>query len=181
MKDDLEEFISNNRGEFDTYEPPGKLWKAIDKKMHKGTHRKHVQNLAIAASIATIISFAAWVMFSPASKKVSFTNIADTTKPSIQDAEFYYASLVKTQQAQLQRYCNDYPNVCKDFKNEIDTLHILYGQLKTTYDQSYNNEAVLQAMIDNLQAQVKLLSLQLQIIQNLKQKENSDNRNLKTT
>jgi hypothetical protein len=114
----------------------------------------------------------------PEDKPTPATQTRMTAQPrTIKDAEVYYASLVHTQQQQLSNYCGDYQDLCRDFRNEIDTLNLLYVQLKTEYTTSYNNEAVLNAMIENLKEQVNLLTMQLEIIKEVKQ-QNNEKRNL---
>ncbi len=92
-------------------------------------------------------------------------------EPEVTEAEHYYTAVVETSLTELDEYCHDCPDLCRNFKAEIDTLGKIYGQLKTEYNNTGGNEAVLQAMVDNLQKQVSLIKLQIGIVRTVKQKK----------
>jgi tetrahydromethanopterin S-methyltransferase subunit F len=52
--------------------------------------------------------------------------------------------------------------------------------LKIEYSNTNGNEAVMQAMVENLQTRVQLLARQLEIIQNIRQKSNKNQKVLKS-
>jgi hypothetical protein len=126
----------------------------------------------MAASVLIIIGAAVWFMRPHENKVVSPPIKEIAINPEIKEAEIYYASIVETKRTQLSGFGKDYPDLFKDFQAEMDTLHVLYGQLLTEYKNSNGNEAVSQALIENLQMQVQLLSKQLEVVQDIKQKEN---------
>jgi len=175
MKDKLEQFIADNKEGFDTHDAPGHLWQAISKELQARKKRRVFSINMAAALILVFVVAAGWYFFAsaPAAPKPQEITNAAALQPAIRETEHYYASLVQTQQRQLSYYCTDYHEICQDFKGEIDTLNIMYQQLKTQYTATNNNEAVLNAMIENLKEQVKLLTMQLEIIRSVKEKENS--------
>lgn len=170
MKDKLEQFISGHSNELDVHEPPAGIWLGIDSKLRQNRRSKFIK-LGIAACAVLAMGAAISYMALPAKQQKNEPDaIAIQLPQEINKTEVYYTSLIQKQQKQLSVYCSDYQDVCKDFRTEIDTLDVLYRQLKVEYVNSDNNEAVLRAMIENLQEQVKLLSLQLKIIEEAKQK-----------
>ncbi len=173
MKKDLEQFIKEHREEFDVYEPPEYIWGNISGQLHNKPKRRILRlSTAVAAAILLVIGIAVGMLFkTDKTPDPGSASVPQKGKDTITEFEVYYASVVQSQQSEISRYCKDYPDMCKDFSNELDTLSSTYKQLKVQYEVSNNNEAVLKAMINNLQEQVKLLSLQLQIIQGLKEAE----------
>jgi hypothetical protein len=132
--------------------------------------------LSAAASVLLIVGSAIVLTQALREKNVEvngyipdpYTNT--TEAPNIQQAEYYYASLVMTKYSELDKYRKAHPRLCREFGKDLETLNIMYGQLKKEYNKS-GSEAVLQAMIENLQIQVQLLGEQLQIIHNVDQQE----------
>ena len=184
MQDKFEEFIDRHRTEFDIHEPPMRLWNAINKQLPVQKKRKPIGTYLLAASILLLIGIAVgYFQLQQGQQKQSPPNaVVITLKPEINEAEHYYTSLVEANLNQLDKYSSDYPDLCKNFKTEIDTLNTMYAQLKVEYNNSMGNEAVLQAMVENLQKQVSLIQMQIQIIRNLKhKKENPESKKIKFT
>ena len=179
MKDNLEEFIREHRDEFDSYTPAENMWPIVDKKLRHKHRRIGKTYYAATASLLLILGSFLWFMKHTDTRNIPQVSQEVVVTPEIKDAEVYYTSLVETKRTEVKQMCTAYPDVCKDFEAEIDTLHALYGQLKIEYKNSNGNEAVLQAMIQNLQMQVQLLSTQFQVIQNIKQRERKGNQNSK--
>ena len=180
MKDNLEEFITEHRDELDVYEPPKQMWQGIDKKMQPKKQNGYKAHYAIAASLLLIAGAMIWMMKAQTQKTNAPETVTAAINPEIKDAEVYYASIVETKSNELSRYGKEYPDMFKDFEEEMDSLHMLYGQLKTEYVKSNGNEAVTQALVENLQKQVELLSTQLQIIQELQQHKGKKGTHSKT-
>jgi hypothetical protein len=171
MQDKLEDFFKENRGEFDLESPPEQVWRSINRDLQR--KKRYIRNTyyATAASLLLVIGSFFWLMH-PSEHKTALADNAGVVVPNVIDTETYYTTLIEHQRAQLEQFSNAYPDVCKDFVGEIDTLNQLYGQLKIEYKSSNGNEAVLQAMIENLRTQVELLNRQMQVILTIKQKEN---------
>ena len=87
--------------------------------------------------------------------------------PELVNAEVYYASIVETQHQEIVQVGKGYPEVCNDLDKELRNMDTLYGQLKNEYQTSGGNEAVMQAMVENLQARVQLMNQQLQLLKTI--------------
>ena len=62
-----------------------------------------------------------------------------------------------------------YPEMYEEFSKEIAKMDSNYKRLKTELTTSPNQEAILQAMIRNLQTQTEVLNQQLNIIEHYSQ------------
>jgi hypothetical protein len=81
--------------------------------------------------------------------------------------------LIDTQQDELVRLQKDNPQLYAEFSRDVMNLDSAYQELKKQLDNNPNREILLEAMIGNLQLQSDLLSRQLLIIRQIKQKNNS--------
>lgn len=187
MHNNLEDFIEHHREELDIYEPPQRIWDGINKQLPNKKKRKFAAVYLAAACISFIIcgAISFFVMRNGGGQKAALLNteIVATVMPApeITEAESYYTSIVSTNLSQLATYSNDYPELCNTFKAEIDTLSKMYAQLKEEYNKSMGNEAVLQAMVDNMQKQVSILKMQMEVIRQVKHQKNTTNTSNKKT
>lgn len=178
MKDNLERFVQEHRGEFDPHTPPEHLWRTIEGGSRK-RRRLPIVFYPAAASILIIAGVFVWFMWRPAQKNIPAQSIEVAINPEIKEAEVYYASIVESKRTELSKFGRDFPDLFKDFNAEIDTLHVLYQQLEAEYKNSNGNEAVMQALVANLQMQVQLLNKQIRIIQDIKEKGTPNHSNPK--
>ena len=170
MRDELEHFFEEHGDDFDVHQPPANLWQRLNKQLRPAQRRTYRWYIAAAASVAFLFGVCTWLA-RPGVPEVAGHDVVDVTvAPELKEAVAYYASMVETKRNELSPFGTRYPDLFKDFSTEMDTLHVLYRQLVAEYKASDGNEAVSQALIENLQMQVQLLSKQLQIIQSLKNK-----------
>ena len=177
MKDKLEEFFQQHKDDFDHHELPAHSWASVDKQLRARPKSRRKAYYAIAASLLFLVGSFVWFTRSNMQRTTQPGDTEVTIAPEMKEAEAYYTSLVETKRAELDQLTKDYPQISKDFDVEIDTLHALYGQLKMEYKMSDGNDAVLQAMIANLQTQVQLLGKELQVLQDITQKQNKKGNN----
>jgi len=178
MKDKLEKFIAEHRDDLDLYDPPVLGWQAINKELPDKGSKVRFATYVAAASVVFIICSFVWFTYPPAQKNMAEVNAEAATAPEIKEAETYYTSVVQSKITEISRYAKEYPDLYKDFEGEIDTLHTSYNQLKVEYTNSNGNEAVLQALIGNLQLQVALTNKELEIIENIKKMHIKKERNI---
>lgn len=179
MQDKFEKYVEEHRPEFDRFEPPLRSWQVVQSGLQKRRKFEPRRYVAVAAAVLFILSAFIWFVQWPAQPKpVAQQGTGTQARPEIRAAEAYYTTLVEASRTQIDKYRQQYPDLCKDFEKEIDTLSSMYGNLKTEYTNSAGNEAVLQAMIENLQIQVDILKRQLQVLSAIKQQENKNSAKL---
>jgi hypothetical protein len=174
MRNKIENFIKENRTEMDMFQPREALWDSIHEKLT--SDKKHKNNrfrvLAVAASIVVLMvcSFLFVKNIRPAKQQEVVQLPA-----AQQEAEVYFSSLIEVKKSELNKYKKENPELCKEFEKQIETLNVLYGQLKTEYKASAKKEVVISAMIENLQTQIQILNQQLLIIQQVKKQKSKAN------
>jgi predicted nucleic acid-binding Zn-ribbon protein len=85
-----------------------------------------------------------------------------------------YNQAIEKKQEELIRLTTDNPELYKEFSTDLDRLEKSYVNLRTELPQTPNQEALIQAMIQNLQWQIDLLNQQLTILQRIKQSNQPD-------
>ncbi len=176
MRDKIEQFINEHRQEFDSYEPGEHVWEGLNKKLKRRNNSGRRKYVTMAACVLIIAGATAW--FLKSTPKTDAHAVATMAlAPELEQAEKYYAVQVKEATTELNKYSMDYPELCKGFDKEMGALETAYSQLKEEYKGANGNEAVIRAMLENLQLQMKILSVQLQILQNIKHKEANKGKN----
>jgi len=172
MKDKLEDFIRQHRKEFDSHEPRSRMWDNINDKLQKKNSRKRWFLISAAASVIMAVGVCVWLLYpSKPKSNDSETAIENEINLNINNTEVYYSALIGEKRNELNQYCKNQPDLCKEFDQDFDELNIMYGHLKMEYSKSPDKEVVLKAMIENLKTQVEILSRQLQVLENIKEKE----------
>ena len=188
MNNKLENFINNNRKEFDSEEM--KIdWEKINSKAKQKKIR--VNNIgfwwAVAASIVIFIS--GLIYFNYNQNKINATAIKTVDLPSKEltdhvDPDYtaqmdQFAHLIKIKQTELQQSQKAQPDLYKQFLKDNNRLDSSYYYLKSKLAANPNKEILLDAMIQSLELKLQILNRQLQIIKQSKyKKENNENRTI---
>ena len=167
MGDQFERFIQAHRDDFDESSRLDELqrWKKIESRIQSENKFQVGYLWKIAAAFFLISTV--WLMvdrFLPAENEQSAQMM------EFMQVEAFYTNLIKQKQAELKSY--DQVLLTDEFLADVERLDSMYLQLKKTYETSANDELILDAMINNLQLRIEILSQQLTILNTLKQSEN---------
>ena len=178
MKEKLENFIRNNRRDFDQFEPPADLWDKIEMQLEErqigmpqknAVKKERVVRLSflikLAASIIPILFAGIWFYQYQFYQSSDLSNI----DPQLAKQQFHYASLIEVKRSELKRIEKEEPQLYQEFSEEIRTMDASFQKLKKDLPGSPNQEEMVKAMIRNLQIQIEVLNQQLMIIQQIKQ------------
>jgi len=99
--------------------------------------------------------------------------LVDQTQTADDKEMYYYAKLIEIKQEELKTLEKDEPLLYKQFAGDVEKLDKVYHSLKTRLPDNSNRELVMEAMIANLQLQIKLLNKQLKIIKQIKHSKKS--------
>lgn len=181
-KDRLERFVRDNREDFDTLEPDNNLWERIagqlgtepkpDVPQQKTTRSRHWGTLYFDWRIAAGLVLALGISY------LAYLNqeFGVTRDPQVAlnvpayAREFtQYNQAIDEKRIELIRLTSDNPELYKEFATDLDRLEKSYKNLRSELPKAPNQEALIQAMIQNLQWQIDLLNQQLTILQRIKQ------------
>ena len=162
----LEEFIKNHREEFDNKQPREKLWERIESDLDQ-SHRDY--RWLWKAAVVVLLAVCGYLVWernqqTPADAPLASDMMVD---PEFLETELYYTQLITEQRMMVDQYDLDDPQLKENFKRDLASLDTMYQELKLEYVET-SNEAVLEAMIGNLQLRMELLNQQLQILAQIK-------------
>ncbi|MEQ8472266.1 MAG: hypothetical protein RIC35_13825 [Marinoscillum sp.] len=167
MGDQLERFVINNREHFDKEEPSEKVWQNINQRKSRGT--KWVGAWKVAAILLLISTV--YLVFERKVGDETETK-ALTADTEFEQVEAYYTTLIAQKRKEIAQFRQQ--SLERDFLMEIDRLDQMYDQLKRTYKNQNSSDLITDAMISNLQLRINILNKQLEILQELKRKENEN-------
>ena len=207
MSKGLEQFIRDNRDQFDTDEPGEQIWKKLEEQLtdknqanqkQLSKHRKVILFTIIrwsaAASILILAGIGIYSLLKPIQPKGLVRNPDTQDTPAVNDPmlkeinpgyarEVYqFTKLIELKQNELKEIEKENPNLYKKFVADINKLDSSYLALKKELPENPNREQLLEAMIENLRLQTEILNQQLSIINQIKaSKSNSHESNFKKT
>ncbi|WP_256014399.1 hypothetical protein [Desertivirga xinjiangensis] len=182
MNDKLENFIRDNKKQFDEFEPPADLWGSIEKgldQIQKNAPRKErVVKLSVLLKIAAgiVIVLGAALFLLP--EKDSAPDIVEIN-PKMAKQEFQYASLIEEKRNQLKQLEAKDPGLYREFLSELKVIDDSYQKLKRELTDSPNQEETVKAMILNMKIQIEVLNQQLEIIREVNKVKKGHNNGLR--
>ena len=190
MSSRLEQFIRDNREEFDGDEPNPQLWKKLENELQSEGSNKRIYRIAImrwsaVAAVTVLVTLGAFYFMNNKAQddvagKLSNTQTNDIIKainPDYAQEVYHFTQLIELKQNELKKIEREQPDLYKEFIGDITILDSSYNALKKELPQNPNREQLLEAMIDNLRLQTELLNHQLLIIKKIKQAKKPGNEN----
>lgn len=170
----IDDFIKENRKEFETDRPSSKLWDRIEEQLDKKEQKKTI-NLQMWIGIASsfiILMGVAFIYLYPQEKKN--VNLADVN-PAYAKKQLRFVGLIEEKRDSLQIFAKSNPKLYDKFNADLQKLEQTYNALKKELPGSPNQQLVVKAMVKNLEIQLQVVSQQLMIINQVSQykKENS--------
>jgi hypothetical protein len=157
MSNRLEDFINENRSQFDDQRPDRSIWLEIERNLDqpkRDVKTVKLSFLKIAASIIFILSVGVLIGVNvvPSSQNINYT-ISPEMK-QFQETEKYYQTQVNLKLNELKD-----PNTKRNVENDLKQLDEIYNQLKTEMmsTQYTNSDMMINAMIKNHKTKVEIL------------------------
>lgn len=182
-RDDLEQFIQDNREAFDDAIPSLKVWAAVDKQLSeksspsasadhnepKGRVRSLWRIASIAASVVVLLAIGAILGRQFNADSMDHFAADDSVLREVEDMRQYYEAEIKNKEAQLVRY-NESRTVTPDLKQIDEQLKELMKEMKEV--PAGSEEQVINAMINNYQTKIAILEKVLEKLDNKNEKIN---------
>lgn len=184
MKDRLEDFIEQNKDEFDIYEPGEQVWEKIETNKNSKKKRKISVSAIIwrAAAVITIfvISYFVHDFISVnngnESDNLNQTIVADCEIPDeVIETESYYISQVNMRLEELNNFSIEDPEIRKEVEADLNELDNIYLDLKNDLCEDVANEEVIEAMIQNYRIKLQILEDILFKLNEIKNQKNNNN------
>lgn len=182
MNDKLENFIRDNKKQFDEFEPPVHLWGSIEKELDQvqrsSPKKERVVKLSVLLKIAAGIVIVLGVTLFLLPQKDRATDIVEIS-PKMAKQEFQYASLIEQKRNQLKELETKDPGLYREFLSELKVIDDNYQKLKKDLTNSPNQEETVKAMILNMKIQIEVLNQQLEIIREVNKVTKGHNNGLR--
>ena len=174
-KDRLERFVRDNRDGFDAFLPQDSLWGRIEssipsapaepqKKVKRLTN--HYFDWRIAAGV--LLALGVGYLFYLNNEYGVTRDPGVALKVPAYAREFnQYNTMIDEKRSEILKLASNNPELYKDFSADLKSLEVSYQNLKSDLGNAPNQEALIRAMIENLQYQVDLLNRQLNILQRI--------------
>jgi hypothetical protein len=157
--DSLEEFVKNNREEFDHLEPSLKVWENISKNHKKGRLISFNPILLRVAAVLTIVVITSVLavktnLFTPGNYA---KNTSDPEIRELMEAEAFYAQQVHGKLKEIRKCYYTFPELKEEIEMDLTELEEMYKVLQLDLKDNVSNKAVIEAMIDNNRTRMKLV------------------------
>ena len=159
MKDRLEQFIHDNRDQFDPYEPDEKVWAGMEPRIRqKKTFRIGWKGLIWRAAAVLIIFGASFVLQEYLHQRRAVISEREGTNlmreiPELQEAEIYYTNLLDEKIRQIEPLISEHPEL----------------------EETLQQDEVVEAMIQNYILKIEILEDLLDYLdENSKQHEDEN-------
>ncbi len=178
MKKNLKSFIHENRDAFDHATPPLHLWEGIvgglDERDQQRTSIRgktawfaHVLKAAAVTFLVGMVGILIYFY----GKREAYLDYS-RVNPNLAAEQEIYAQLVTQKKDSIAYIATSNPALYGEFSKVIDQMESNYNVLKQEFAKSPNRELTLEAMIRNLQAQIDILSQQLDILNDINRSKN---------
>lgn len=164
MKDQLENFIQENRDSFEMHEPNPALWDKIVKVPKRSSIIPQWSKYAITAMVIFALGFG-FGQFSDRERGLSSFEY-EPGQVKIIESEYYYQTQINEQMQELQPYFAEEPRLRFDIESDFEELDAFCKELKEDLADNINNEHVIEALIKSYKTKLDILeALHQQLIQ----------------
>jgi hypothetical protein len=164
MGNRFEEFIRDNREEFDFREPDPKLWKKIEANIKP--RRVIDWKFIVSRAAAVLIIFAASYMVHDLidnngrillGRKLQQKPAKEIIIPELQEAELYYSGLINEKLEEIKPILTSCPGIEEELNTDMSELDSLYSDLKKDLKDNVANQEVVEAIIENYRLRIAIL------------------------
>ncbi len=170
MGDGLEEFVKQNRREFDSEIPVEGVWTAIH---YRNKQRGKWGGIWKVAAALFLLSTTYLIVEKKLSKsEASLVSLS----AEFQEVEAYYNLQIAKRKKEVKQH--GVSHLSGDFLVEIERLDQMYASLKQTYNSQNSSELITEMMIKNLQLRIEILNRQVSILNDLKVKTDEESKHV---
>lgn len=162
--DNLEDFIKNNKGEFDREDPRDEIWQRISEQrsknktipIKKGNQRAPLQMMKWAASLLLLatLGYMAYKISAPSTPD----EIVATTEASndLVELDAYYEKQVSMSFTQIEKIVAD-TAILREVKEELDILDKEKAHLFAEYGKELDDKQVIEALMSTYRMKLEVL------------------------
>jgi len=175
MNDRLEDFVKQNREQFDLNQPDPSIWLKINPaNVPVVRERKPIRWLRVAAAVAMIFAGSSAGIYFLTGGNNKADMYSDELYTEMQETEQYYTRMVAQRYDELRPFLAADPVANEMLTADMEELDEVYEDLKEDLKDNVSNPEVIEAMILNYRVKLEILE---DLLNQLKEKENQDYEN----
>jgi len=180
MSDRLEDFVKQNREQFDLHQPDPSIWLKVNPANETPANESAVKErrpmrwLQVAAAIAVIFAGSTAGIYFLTGEKAETDFYSSELYQDILETEQYYNQMVSQRSDELQPFLTANPAAMEMLTMDMEELDDAYLELKEDLKDNASNPEVIEAMILNYTVKLEILE---DLLNQLKEKENQDYEN----
>jgi predicted transcriptional regulator len=155
----LEEFIQDNRDDFDSMLPSPELWGKIESKLEKNNSgRPIIWKLSAAVAAVLVLALVGTYMFAPRTTTYrKYASVSDPEMKNLLETEAFYAEKVSSKINEIEKCYKVYPELKVDIENDLNELDNMYKDLENDLNDNLYNREVIEAMIQNNRLRLEMV------------------------
>ncbi len=175
MSDRLEDFVKQQREQFDLHEPDPSIWLKINPaNVPVVKERRSMRWLRVAAAVAMIFGGSTAGLYFLTGEKAETDQLSNELYLEIQETEQYYSQMVTQRYDELKPFLMENPGAQRMLADDMEELDEVYLELKEDLKDNVSNPEVIEAMILNYRVKLEILE---DLLNQLNEKENQDYEN----
>ncbi len=175
MSDRLEDFVKQQREQFDLHEPDPSIWLKINPaNVPVVKERRSMRWLRVAAAVAMIFGGSTAGLYFLTGEKAETDQLSNALYLEIQETEQYYSQMVTQRYDELKPFLMENPGAKRMLADDMEELDEVYLELKEDLKDNVSNPEVIEAMILNYRVKLEILE---EVLNQLNEKENQDYEN----
>jgi hypothetical protein len=180
-RDRLEQFIAENRDQFDISDPGDRVWNGINGRIRKGRRLPAFKTIIKWAAVIIITFGASFLLQEILHRDNMLTNRKDKKElnvqiPELQEAEIYYTNMVDEKILEIEPLLKDQPELSYALKSDLSELDSIYAELQKDLKDNIANDEVVEAMIQNYRLKLQILEDLLGFLQETSKNEQNENK-----
>jgi hypothetical protein len=182
MKDNLENFISQNRDEFDMFEPSNKMWEKIEGNIERqaktGVNWKRVLSRAAVVLVIFASSLVTYEFLEQRGVSLmSSSNDKSIEIPELKEAEHYYSVKFSEKLDEAKPFLSENPKISEGLMKDLAELDSIYNGLKKELTENVATEDVVEALIQNYRLRIDILEDLMSVFEEKEKEEESREQN----
>ncbi len=180
-QDNLEKFITDNKNEFDVFEPGDELWEKIQ---DQSTPVKRMNWKLVLGRVAAVLAiFIASYFFHDMVQKPEGSELSNTDEleqpgdermQMLMEAEVFYTSKINAAKEEIFTLAGNNREMIDIVNYDLEELDDVFTELKNDLKDNSHNEEVIEAMIQNYRLKLEILEEMLLQLNKSKNEGNKD-------
>lgn len=156
----LEDFMRENRDDFDLRLPSPDVWDKIESKLDtqkKKTRTLTLWKVSVAVAAVLVLALIGTFMLNNQDPYQRYANVSDPVLLELLETEAFYAKKVSSQMNEINKCYKIFPELKNDIETDLNELDDMYEELENDLNDNFYNREVIEAMIQNNRLRLEMV------------------------